>query len=73
MSKFLTLNIKDLLKGVIVASLTAILGGLYAIIQTGAFPTIADRKAMGMAALWAWLAYLLKNLFTNQEGDLLTK
>jgi len=51
MSKFLTLNIKDLLKGVIVASLTAILGGLYAIIQTGAFPTIADRKAMGMAAL----------------------
>ena len=66
-SNFLKLNFVDVLKGLIVAILTAILGAVYAILSAGGLPTMQDAKTIGISCLWAGIAYLLKNIFTNSD------
>jgi hypothetical protein len=68
-SKFLTLNWKDLVKGLLVAILGAIVAGVTSALQTNTF----DLKAIGMGALVAGLSYITKNLFTNSDGAPLAK
>ena len=70
-AKFLSLNVKDLIRGVIVAAGTA--GGviLFPVIQSGKMPTSADLAIAGGSALAAGVSYLLKNLFTNSKDELL--
>ena len=70
-SVFMMLNSKDLLKGFIVAVVSAIINFLYNTIQSGTL--ILDWKAMLVTALTAGLAYLTKNLFTNSQGEVLSK
>ena len=69
MSNFLNLNWKDFFKGLIVAVLTAVITIIYSTIQAGSLAF--DLKAIGMAALSACLAYLVKNFFQNSNGNLL--
>lgn len=71
MSDLFKLNWNDLLKGFIVAVVTAILAGVYQIVQTGALPTMEQLKIVGITALTAGIAYLLKNVFTNSNGNIL--
>lgn len=71
MSNFLKLNLQDLLKGVFVAFITSVLSGVYAIIQSGAIPTMAELKVIALSGCTAGIAYLLKNLMTNSNGNLL--
>ena len=65
------LNWKDLGKGLIVA----VLGAVATIVQT----SIADGNlhfnwtAMGKVALITALAYLTKNIFTNNKDEFMTK
>lgn len=65
-----SIHISDFWKGLILAALTNVLLSLYAIINTGTFPTHADWIDMLRATLAIIIAYLLKNLGTNNVGEL---
>jgi hypothetical protein len=71
MSTFLNLNIKDLAKGLIVTMLTSVLTIAYNTVNAGSLTF--DWKAIGLTALTSGLAYLMKNLLTNSEGQFLGK
>jgi hypothetical protein len=71
MSTFLNLNIKDLAKGLIVTMLTSVLTIAYNTVNAGSLTF--DWEAIGLTALTSGLAYLMKNLLTNSEGQFLGK
>lgn len=71
MSEFLKLNVLDLLKGCLVAALTAFLGALYEVLNAGGIPDLVQLKSWGLAALAAGVGYILKNFLTNSVGALL--
>ena len=68
-SKFFNLNWVDLGKGLLIAFLTALLGGILELLQAGTLPTtwVAFQPIFELS-LAAAVSYLLKNLFTNSEG-----
>jgi len=70
-SKFFNLNWADLGKGLLIAFLTALLGGILELLQAGTLPTtwIAFQPIFELS-LAAAVSYLLKNLFTNSEGQI---
>ena len=70
-SGFFKLDIHDLIKGLYMAVIGAVIGLIYPIIQSGSFHF--DWAAIWHAALTAAGGYLLKNLFTNNQGDFLKK
>lgn len=61
-SPFGALNVRDLVKGLIVAVIGAVLTTLYTALQTGT----VDWKAVGLIAATTGISYLIKNLFTQQ-------
>ena len=69
-SKFLSLNIKDFFKGLIVAILSAVITFAYETLQTGDLFTPESLKKMGLVALATLFSYLLKNLFSNNNDEL---
>lgn len=69
MSEYLNLNGKDLFKGLIVAVITVILGGLQTILSAGAMPTADQWMEIAKMAGAAIISYLLKNLFTNSKDE----
>lgn len=71
MSTLLNLNIQDLAKGLIVTMLTSVLTIAYQTVSAGSLTF--DWKAIGLTALTSGLAYLMKNLLTNSEGQFLGK
>lgn len=71
MSKFLNLNFRDLVKGAVIAALAVIVAALSASLEAGSLPTIEQWKGIGWSGLMAFAAYLLKNLFTNSNDELL--
>ena len=68
-SSFGKLNLRDLINGLVVAFLTASLTGLVQILDSGVLPSLAELKSAGLAGVVASLAYLLKNLVTNSQGE----
>lgn len=71
---FLSISPRDLFKGFILATLTAIITSLYAIINTGTFPTDwATWKTVLLVGIGAGLSYLIKNFFTSSEDKFLKK
>jgi len=71
LSTFLNLNIEDLAKGLIITILTSVLTIAYNTVSAGSLTF--DWKSIGLAALTSGLAYLMKNLLTNSEGQFLGK
>jgi len=71
MSEFLKLNGKDLFKGMIVAALAVITASLPVILDAGALPTVAEWLQIAKVAGTAAVSYLLKNLFTNSNDEML--
>ncbi len=71
MSTILKLNVQDLVKGLIVTVLTSVLTIAYNTVSAGSLTF--DWKAIGLTALTSGLAYLMKNLLTNSEGEFLGK
>lgn len=71
-SKFLALNLKDFFKGLIVAILTAVITFVYSALEAGTLFEAGVLKKIGLIALATLLSYLLKNLFTNSQGEVLT-
>jgi hypothetical protein len=71
---FLQLNWKDVLKGFILAVLSALTVGLYQAVELGTIEfTWIFWNPIVMTSIGAGLAYLIKNFFTNSEDKFLTK
>ena len=68
-SKFMKLDARDFLKGLLVAVLTALLTGLYQLLQAGGDLTWLAMKPVVMASAAAGLSYLIKNLLSNSEDQ----
>lgn len=58
------LNSSDLLRGAVVAVLTAVLKFVYNIIELGSWPTGDQLKNAALVGVAALLAYLIKNFFS---------
>jgi len=71
-SAFLTLNWRDFFKGLVLAVITAVITWAYEAIQSGTLFASGSLKTIGMVALGALLAYLIKNFITNTKGEILT-
>jgi hypothetical protein len=70
MSKLFNLNLVDIVKGIIVAVLSAVLSVLYQALTAQA---VIDPKQLLLVGLTAGLGYLLKNVFTSADGKFLGK
>ena len=71
-SKFLSLNARDFLKGLFLVVITSIVTGIYELIQNGTVFTWETIKPVLMVAAGTGLSYLIKNLLTNSQGEMLT-
>ena len=69
-SKFLTLDLKDFLRGLLVAFLTAVIRGVIEMLDTGAVFTWLTLKPVLIAGVSGALAYLLKCLMTNSQDKM---
>jgi hypothetical protein len=72
-SKFLQLNARDLILGIIMALVTSLLAGIIKILETGTDFTWVNLKPVMIAGICAGLTYLLKNLVSNSRGELLRR
>lgn len=68
-----TLVISDWLKGLLVTVFTTLLTGIYAILAAGTFPTWAQFQPYLVSSIAAGIAYVLKNLGSNSDGQFLKK
>ena len=69
-SPFGKLNLRDLLNGIVVAFLTASITGILQVLDAGGLPTTEQLIVAGKSGLVASLAYLLKNLVSNSQGEM---
>jgi len=70
-SKFLTLDAKDIVKAIILTFITALLSGIYQLLQTGTLLTGESLKPVLMTSIASVIGYLLKNVFTNSNDEFL--
>ena len=72
---FLQLSTHDLVKGFIMAVLTALVTALYTAISGTSphWPTGAEWQTIALTALSAGLVYLTKNFLTNSKDQFLKK
>lgn len=69
-STFLTVNVKDLIKGLILTVIVAILGSAIQFFEAGTVEwTWAFWQPIVYSSVGAGMAYLLKNLLTNSEDQ----
>lgn len=73
LSALFSLNLRDALNGFLVAFLTAFLSAVVTSLNTGLLPSLYDLKGFGFIGLTAGVSYITKNLFTNNQGELLKK
>lgn len=69
-SKFLTLNSFDFIKSLLIAVFTSVISVVYTTVSNGSLEI--DWKAVATTALTSALAYLMKNLITNEKGEVST-
>lgn len=67
MSKLFSLNVSDFLKGLIMTMIGSVIGIFYSTVQSGSLTF--DWAVIKTTALSAALSYLLKNFFTNSNGQ----
>ena len=72
-SSFFSLGSRDLVNGLVVAFLSSFLTGLVATLEAGQLPTATELKSSLLVGVAAGVSYLLKNLLTNSQGQLMTK
>jgi hypothetical protein len=70
-STFLTLNVKDLINGLIVTVLAAVLTIVQTTVDAGSLSF--DWPFIAKAALTAAISYLIKNFLTNSGGTFFKK
>jgi len=72
-SNFLSLNWQDAINGFVVAFFSTALVSIVEILDGGQLPQLSELKTAALVGLTAALSYLLKNLFSNSNGDLFKK
>lgn len=70
-SKFLNLNSFDFIKSLLIAVFTSVISVVYSSVSQGSLAI--DWKMVATTALTSALAYLMKNLITNEKGEVSTK
>jgi hypothetical protein len=71
-AKFLRLGVRDFIKGLFLAIITAVLTFLTTALQEGAVLDIKLIKRLAIAAFVGFFSYILKNLLTNSKDEILT-
>jgi hypothetical protein len=72
-SKLFSLNLRDFLKGMLYAILSAVITFAASQLQGGVPLDLELLKKCGMVALSTLIAYVGANLFQNSKGEFLTK
>ena len=72
-SKLFTLDRRDIINGVFIAFLAALLTGIIDILEKGAVFDWPSLKIVLIAGISAALSYLLKSLATNSHNQLFRK
>lgn len=72
-SKLFTLDTRDLINGLLVAFLTALITGVIEILGRDAIFTWITMKPVVIAGISAALSYMLKSMATNSRNQLFTK
>ena len=67
------LNWRDVLKGLIMAFISAVVTGVYQLIQTNGIISWVTIKPVIVVGIGAGLSYLIKNYFTNSTDQFATK
>lgn len=67
------LHIYDVVKAAFIAAVTAPLETIIEYLDKGELPYGLDWKRIGVTALVAFLAYIIKQLLTNKEGKIIRK
>lgn len=70
---FLSLNWKDVLRGFVVAFLTVVITGVSTSLNNQTLPNLTDIEHLCLLGLGAGFAYLIKNIFTNSDDQLMKK
>jgi uncharacterized membrane protein len=73
MSSYIDLNVVDVIKWFVVAILSASLTAIYNLLNSWVMLENEQRKIVLLAWVTAWLGYLIKNVFTNSENQILTQ
>jgi hypothetical protein len=68
-SKFLRLNTRDFIRGMIIAAICTFLTGSYQLIAEGGTINWLTIKPVLIAALGSAISYLTKNLLSNSKGQ----
>lgn len=68
-SKFLRLNSRDIINGLIVVVFCTFLTGFYQLIANGGTINWITIKPVVIAAIGSGVSYLTKNLLTNSKGQ----
>ena len=68
-SKFLRLNSRDFIKGLIVVIFCTFITGFYQLIANGGVINWITIKPVVIAAIGSGVSYLTKNLLTNSKGE----
>jgi hypothetical protein len=68
-SKYLRLNSRDFVKGLIVVIFCTFLTGFYQLIANGGTINWITMKPVIIAAIGSGISYLTKNLLTNSKGQ----
>ncbi len=72
-SKFLTLDLRDMINGLLIAFLAALIDGIIKMLDSGVAFDWIHLKPILIAGISAALSYLLKNLLSNSRNQFLTK
>jgi hypothetical protein len=73
MSKFLSVNMMDFVKGLAITVSGAVLSSVVVILNAGRLPNITELKGIGLVAVSVGVSYILKNLFTNSNNEFAKK
>lgn len=68
-----SLKWKDAVKGVIMSFLAAFLMSIYGVINSGGWPTNGQWQEALKIGATAFVAYILKNFFTNSQDQFMKK
>lgn len=68
-SKFLRLNSRDFVKGLIVTAICTLVTGSYQLVANGGDINWVTVKPVVIAAIGSAVSYLTKNLLTNSKGE----
>ena len=68
-SKFLTLDQRDFIQGLIIVIFCTFITGFYQLIANGGVINCETMKPVIIAAIGSGVSYLTKNLLTNSKGQ----